>query len=370
MNQNELKMLVSKKLRSSGDIYNELTNATPALHFGEALTEWLLKITGTDAAQGDDLLRRCSEIICREFSFKQVPAQLEPSDLSLKKQSMRWLKAGSVTRETVMLLGFGLGMRLADVERFLTQTLLEQGLNPKDPFETIAWYSFKNNLGYHGFIALREQFEQSKPCACAPEDLSSTLTGGLRRTRDRIQSKDALMAYLARIAVPVKGHVQSMTARGYFMDMYREFARLVGGADAAAPESAQNTSLLEKTLYPSTPVKNKNLAPFRNTPLGDVLRYNRLTRQRTSRIVNGTSAITRDDLITLRFALDIAQGQPPLAKHFINSADAMLIDCAMSTMSARIPYDKLLTLCALTDDPLACFDEVFARCYAQETSDD
>ena len=68
---------------------------------------------------------------------------------------MNWLSAKSITRENVILLGFGLGMTLNEVERFLTEALLEHGLNPKDPFETVAWYCFKNGLDYHAFDDLR-----------------------------------------------------------------------------------------------------------------------------------------------------------------------------------------------------------------------
>ena len=369
MNQTELQLLAAGKLKTADEIYSEIINGASQLQFGAALMKWMQRITGTDITQTEPALKLCSEIICREFTYKQVPPHLEPSEVSLKKQSLRWLSASSVSRETVILLGFGLSMRLQDVEYFLTRVLLDQMLNPKDPSETIAWYSFKNNLGYHGFCAISEEFAKIDTRVCAQSELSGTLTSKLRRTREHIHSRDELMAYLTRIAVNMEGHVQSMTARRYFMSMYREFYNLAGAPGAGQGGDAHNASVFEKTLYTSTPVRNKNLLSFRDTPLGEMLRSGRLTRQRVGRIVSGASPITRDDLITLRFALDAIKEQNQIARRFVNNADAMLIDCGMSTLSPRVPYDRLLTLCALTGEPLICFDEVLAKCYTRENSD-
>ncbi len=373
MDHKELQQLATLKGKSGAEIYRQIIGETPPLRFCDVLADFIRSKSFLDAyAESRQSISKkmYSDIICQEFTSRQVPAHFEPAEGSLRKLSMNWLSAKTVSRENVILLGFGLGMSLNEVEYFLTQALFECAFNPKDPFETVAWYCFKNSLDFHRFTQLWSDFIQSERLRHPTFDLSSSMTNQLRCVRNRIDSEASLFDYLSGISVITNRHVQSLTARKYFMDRYREISGILYPTDKGKRDSMMLCpSLIEKTLYMTTPMHNKNLAPFRGTPLGSVFDCYRLTRQRIGRIVDRAAPIDRKDLITLSFLFHALSVSDRSAVDFVDHTDAMLIDCGMSTLNARFPYDKMLVLCSLTEDPVISFVEAFELCYPQENTD-
>ena len=367
VNLSEINRLLALKLQRGEDIYHAIIDDTPSFRFGDALKCFLRSRGSTkDLATSDPSdLKTYSAIICAEFSARQVPAHFDLADGSLRKLSMNWLSAKSITRENVILLGFGLGMTLNEVERFLTEALLEHGLNPKDPFETVAWYCFKNGLDYHAFDDLRVEFVVKGRSSKPDVSFVNTLTGKLRQERESIDSKASLFVYLNRISVVRNEHTQSVTGRKYFMELYRSALHTI---DPSADDDFSNASRLERTLYLTTPLsKERNLVSFKQTQLGEKLHCSRLTRQRIGQIIRGEIAVKRDYLVTLSFLCDALDLEHHSTTRFVKTTDAMLVDCGMCALNACHPYDKLLTLCACTDDPLLSFADVFELCHREET---
>ncbi len=64
-------------------------------------------------------------IICAEFKERGTPQSFEPTTATLRNMAKNWLKQATVNRSVVLLLGFGLGMSVEDVNGFLTKGIRE-----------------------------------------------------------------------------------------------------------------------------------------------------------------------------------------------------------------------------------------------------
>ncbi|MBR3020068.1 MAG: hypothetical protein IKH57_23850 [Clostridia bacterium] len=376
------KIAFRKALRSSQadedaaakEIFDTLKKDFSELRFGEYLKRYLYRKAEMTEPFDAIPAETFQKMILAEFSSRQVPAHFTPASASLRKLSGNWLAQKTVSRQVVLLLGFGLGMPLEDVELFLTKGLLETSLSPKDPFEVICWYCYRDALGYYAFSDLWQTY-LAQPYEMLRYSAAEEKTARLRKLRAQITDTDSLRSYLSHLPRNLGAKkLQSVTAREHFERLFEEACVLC--ADIFFDQDEKNRKAkvtaagVESILYASIPRdSNGNLLPAHDASLHGIFSGKRLTRQRISDILSGGVAITRYDLMTLSF-LNMAlredfPSQSERARAFHRDTDRMLEACGMRPIYPANPYESFLALCIATEDPLYTFADVFELCYAK-----
>ena len=155
------------------------------------------------------------EIICSEFRDRQTPCSFTETTVRIRNAAKNWIEQKTVNRSVVLLLGFGLGMNVEDVNTFLTKALQEPELNAKDPLEVICWYCYQYGYNYLVFEDLWKQYQENTNSTDIDLDqLDSTLV--YRQKMLAITDTNSLMKYLAELPIVKGSKRQSISAREQF----------------------------------------------------------------------------------------------------------------------------------------------------------
>lgn len=398
-------------------IYETLKNQMRLVPFGDFLKRYIYRKAELDGDYRDIALSEYQAIIRDSFADRGTPASFTPTTARLSALAKNWLTQQTVKRSVVLLLGFGLGMSLEDVnEEFLTKALREQKLNPKDPMEAICEFCFRNHCGYPVFERLWKAFH-ALPEDGAPGDLLDEGTVSARSFTSGFRTEAQLMDYLRRLRRSDGGLRQSVTARETFDLLYartRELAaRLnddanasdarvralrmqerLSGSDrlfdyeksrrmmrckaerrpAIRPEDITPGDV-ERIICSAVPLgSHGNLMPAKASELCEQFSGKRFSRQHVSEVLAGKAGIDRFDLITLKFftyAGDIEAHIHTRKRYsdFINSTNRMLERCGMGPLYIANPYECFILMCLLSEDPLGTYSDVLEVSYRSAAKD-
>ncbi|MCQ2457101.1 MAG: hypothetical protein MJ142_00025 [Clostridia bacterium] len=388
-------------------IYNLLRKEMQFVQFGDFLKRYIYEKAEMNGDYRDIPLSEYQSVICDEFADRQTPCSFTPTSVRLKNAAKNWLEQQTVSRNVVLILGFGLGMSEHDVNRFLTKALQEPGLNAKDPFEVICRYCYRNGFGFMKYEDLWQKY-----LACADHASagipSADETVGYRERLSQIADEASLMQYLAELPIVQGTKRQSVTARKRFNALYgrtRELAARIlteSGqemAQTSAGRLAESLSCndqlydyqklqkimnekgnfrvftadditpadIESIILAAVPKDNNgNLASMKSSTLNRQFAGKRLSRQHLGEVLSGKAQITRFDLITLNFFI-YSQDQELSARErysaFIESTNRILTECGMSPIYVVNPYECFLLTCMLSEDPLGTYADVWELSY-------
>ena len=392
-------------------IYEVLMSKIRVVPFGDYLKRYIY----TKAKmEGDYLavpLSDYRQIICDEFTERQTPASFEPTSSRLRNLAKNWLEQKNVSRSVVLLLGFGLGMPVQDVNEFLTKVLKEQGLNAKDPFEVICWYCYTNGYGYPKFDQLWSQYKT--------REKDSSPVGSLEHTSEfkqrllSIKNEELLWQYLDQLPIRPGTFRQSVMCREQFDQLYEKTREWVADVlnemdegdlrvDAERLQdkldhsdryndyekremitrqkkqgkrySAEEITPadVERVILASVPKdQNGNLMSMKTSTLNAVFSGTRMSRQHIGEIIAGKAPITRNDLLTLSFfsfgkTMDDYDTRLARYNAFIESTNKVLKKSDMEEVYLVNPYEIFIVMCMLSDDPVGTFSDVWERSYKDE----
>ena len=365
------------KDRDAHAIYKALRHHLKWISFGEYLCRYIYLKAGLEGAFDQIPIKEYQMIIRSSFSDNYTPASFTPTTAKLSALSKNWLTRQTVKRNVVFLLGFGLSMSVEDVNLFLTKALRESEINPKDPFEVICWYCYKNHYNFLKFNQLWEQYTQLSP-AMEPDALYSDPTVNVRRTVGKICDDASLMDFVSKLKGRGGRSVMSVTARECFDRLYEQ-ARTAAAA-IYNQEAGKNLytceniteSDLERIISAAIPKDHHgNLTPGKASRLNRQFAGKRLSRQRIHEILSGDSEVTRFELITLNFFIFSEKLEAlPSAKEryfsFLESTNEILEKCWMGQMYIQNPYECFVLMCMLSDDPLGTYGDVWEMSYDPE----
>ena len=348
------------------------------------------------------------EIICAEFTDRQTPCSFTPTSTRLRNAAKNWLEQQTTNRNVVLLLGFGLGMSVDDVNTILTKVLQEGELNAKDPFESICRYCYSHGLGYIKFTDLWEKYQRI-PVTGGNGELLLDSTARFRTELSEISDEKELLAYLSSLPVVKGARRQSVSARRHFDRLYADtqalVARILTETDMdSARMSAERTEEklsredrlydfeklqkirnekgnytvytaenitpadIENVLLSAVPKdKNGNMISMKGSALEKQFYGKRLTRQRLADILSGSIPISRYDLLTLHFFVFSQTCRERIKERytgFIRSANRMLEDCGLGKIYVANPYECFLLICLLTEDPFGTYADVWELSYS------
>ncbi|MBQ6375005.1 MAG: hypothetical protein IJJ45_11055 [Clostridia bacterium] len=390
-------------------IYDALRTGLRLVPFGDHLKRYIHEKAQLEGDYQQIPLKEYQEIILTAFSENDVPPAFYPTTARLSALAKNWLTQQTVKRSVVFLLGFGLGMSEADVDDFLTKALREPVIDPKDPFELICGYCFRNGLGYLKYRALWERFEAMPVNEDAPADaLFGEHTVLVRGSAAKIRSEAELIAWLRRMRRTDSTRRQSVAARDAFDRLYREAqARVADIFNASEGDEGRRRahredppsddgmrddrsgseirrsdrrcrpeditpSDIERVICSAVPMgTHGNLAPARDSSLSGQFAGKRFSRQHVSEVLAGRAPIDRFDLITLNFFIYsqlLEQYVNPRRRYssFIESTNRLLRGCGMGDLYVANPYECFILMCLLSDDPLGTYADVWEMSYRQD----
>jgi len=393
-------------------IFNVLKDRVKVVAFGDFLKRYIYQKAEMSGGYQEIPLSEYQDIICCQFADRQTPASFTSGTTRIRNSAKNWLEQQKVNRNAVLLLGFGLGMSVDEVNEFLEKSLREQHLNAKDPFEVVCWYCYRNGYGYPKFEQLWKAYQESGSSAVQDPGLMLDATGEVKKRMLSITDETQLMTYLRQLPIAPGTTRQSVTARKEFDRIYDEIRDWVAEmltemekSDIAVTrarisekldrddrkydfekvgilENAGNkvheyqkeeirASDVEQFLFASVPKdKNGNLLPMKASSLNSQFGGSRLSRQHLADIISGGAPITRYDLITLNF-LSFARKTDEYAfaqkrySDFVDSTNAMLEKCDMGPVYPVNPYENFLMMCILSVDPIGTFSDVWELSYSE-----
>ena len=363
--------------QESRAIYLYLRSSIEGISFSKYLKRYIYRHFKLPGAFEEITDRDYKYLITAAFMESRTPKAFHETTSTLNVLVSGWLRARSVSRETVFLLGFALGMSIDEVSEFLVKGIHEQDFRMDDPDEVIFWYCLKNRLSARKAMELKQTFRQqsAEPREAGTgeqPDVDVLYTGFSGTTQ---VSEEELLSYLlamdnARtgenaVSLPLECFRELMQqAREEIAVMYREDAVFENDSDEGP---AVRDADVEHVLYNGVPVDRKgNLFKISQSMIGVVVPY-RLTRQRISRILAGTVPVSRQDLITLEFFICTVRAidEPEkIRRRFIRRMDRILRKCRMGDLNVSNAYEAFVLLCLFTEDPFAAFSEVWEYSYS------
>jgi len=367
--------------RDSELIYDALRRRLRFVPFSDFLKRYIYRVAELPEPFDEVPQEEYLQIICDSFADNNTPPSFESRGGRLPALARGWLTRQSVRRETVFLLGFGLGMSLDDVNEFLTKALREPQIDPLDPFEAVCGYCYRRRYGYMRFVRLREACSEAARPSPREDDIGER-TMNAQLSFEKLTSDRALIDYVAELG---RGGVsrQSASARNAYETLYDQARELIAAlynqersAQRRRPCTKEDISEsdVEHILCSAVPTdRHGNLTPSRASLLNEQFAGRRFNRQHMNKVLSGGAEIDRFDLITLNFFVySLEPERYANAKQrysaFIRSMNEILDRCRMGRLYVTNPYECFVLMCILSDDPLGTYADVWELSYEKTAS--
>lgn len=360
-------------------IFAELTKRIRVISFGDYLKRYLYEKKGMDKPFHLIEDKEFQQVILDSFRETGTPQSFLPTSTKLSTLAAKWLNQMSAGRDVVFLLGFGLSMSVADVNNFLRKGIREQGINAKNPLEVVCWYCYKNGYGFQKFRELWEHYLDMDPDTIYLNSMLDDRTVNVRNNLFSIQDEPSLFAMIAGLKTKNNEMRFSVTGRANFDRLYAESRRLIANmynedvsSDRIYTPEEIGPGDIEHVIYSSVPIdQNGNLMPQKQSALSKQFQGKRLTRQKIGGILLGKNPVTRFDLITLNFFVFSQRVEEFATVHqrydeFLRSTNEILEECDLGQLYIANPYEALILMCILSEDPLVTYADVVELSYEEQ----
>lgn len=356
-------------------IYNSIKNKIRIISFGDYLKRYLYVRCEMNKPFEEVEEAEYVQIIKESFADNYTPASFEPSTARVSMLAKNWLTQKTVKRNVVFLLGFGLRMCVEDVNDFLKKALNEYEINPKDPFEVICWYCYKNGLNFLMFERLMSSYQNT--CASNvyyTNDGEETVV--LSTNMRLIHDNNSLSEYLARLKADDSSSYMMKTSRRIFDLLYEDGKKLIANIYTDSEDGRRTYEVsditpvdFEHVFCSAIPMdRHGNLTPAKKSALYSQFYGRRFSRQHIFEVLQGDAEVTRFDIITLNFfvfsqKIDEFSNVRKRYSEFLDSTNALLTQCYMGRMYVQNPYESFILMCILSDDPLGTYSDVWELSY-------
>lgn len=387
-------------------IYSSLKHRLKFVPFGDYLKRYIYLKAGLEEPFADVPLKVYQSIIKSAFLDNHTPQSFTPTTAKLSALAKNWLTQQTVKRNVVFLLGFGLNMSVEDVNMFLTKALREPEINPKNPFEVICWYCYKNKYNFLKFEKLWDLYNRTPADSVGMGLIYSEHTIGVRNSMFSVYDDATLIAHVSKLKTSDNISRISVTARKNFDTLYTEARDLIAELynRSESEERIEELHEYQDKLYRSDRLydcekierikkfreekrfftreditesdiehiicaaipkdRHGNLTPSKASKLNGQFAGKRFSRQRISEILSGKTEVTRFDLITLNFfvfsqKLNVHPNAKQRYIQFLKSTNRILENCFMGNLYIQNPYECFVLMCILSLDPLGTYADVW-----------
>ena len=343
-------------------IYDTLSRRIPGIPFREYLKRYLY--VKTEMIEPFPLVpeKTYQDIVTEAFLDTGTPPSFTPGSTRLGQAVRNWLTRDEISRDSVLLLGFGLYMTEDEVNDFLIRALHDRTLDPDDPAEAICAYCYRHGYRFAKYRRLRALYEQMDGRA-DPELIARDQPADREQSRAVIREDTALLDRLlaARGSGPTAFRQK---AADTFLELYDQAGKLLPRESAAL-----SPGTLERVISAGIPRNaQRNLMAETGLPASLAFARKRLTRQRIHRILSGGQEPNRYDILTLLFfvrsaGLENLTDRKEALRRFEGAARETLAPCGFGGLYAADPFDAFLILCILTLDPVGTYSDVMETAY-------
>ena len=371
--------------QSAEKIYEYLLLQKSHITFCDHLKRYLYENGHFDKPFGDVTLNEYAEQVIASFKANNTPLSLQPTTRKPMATVKKWLTQSSVSRSVIFQLGFGLKMKVQEVDAFLKKAISESTFNMADPEEVIYQYCFYNQLPYSKAISLLEYYHSIETPAAAGSQAKGFLIG-------KMTSDEELYNYLQFLKNQVRYESKYNKAYDYFdlllgrvRSLIASERRFTNAAHVIADisentkglmTSAISNQIVEETIYSGISYNDDmNLQSMGDSSLKDVFGRYRLSRSRMNNLQKRKIKVERYDLITLLFVIyayahdteeyeNSSETDPKdLCMRFTEEANRILTQCGMIHLYPVNPYESFILLCLLSEDPWESFCETWTQSY-------
>lgn len=371
--------------QSAEKIYEYLLLQKSHITFCDHLKRYLYENGHFDKPFGDVTLNEYAERIIASFKANNTPLSLQPTTRKPMATVKKWLTQSSVSRSVIFQLGFGLKMKVQEVDAFLKKAISESTFNMADPEEVIFQYCFYNQLSYSKAISLLEYYRSIETPAAAGSQAKGFRIG-------KMTSDEELYNYLQFLKNQVRYESKYNKAYDYFdlllgrvRSLIASERRFTNAAHVIADisentkglmTSAISNQIVEETIYSGISYNDDmNLQSMGDSSLKDVFGRYRLSRSRMNNLQKRKIKVERYDLITLLFVIyayapnteeyeNSSETDPKdLCMRFTEEANRILTQCGMIHLYPVNPYESFILLCLFSDDPWESFCETWTQSY-------
>jgi len=352
----------------SEEIFRYLSEEMTIVVFHDYLKRYLYELAEIDEPFESVREEVYVDILRSAFQENHAPFAFEETTAKPTAIMKRWLRQTATTRDTVFLLGFGLGMPDTDVDDFLRKVLLEESFDFEDPKECVFRFCFHRDLPYAKAKALLRNYEELPD----NEDLNSKLWEFMKTNPQMyMASEEQLMLYLGQLKLHLQAADTHSVVKETFMSLYQDACRIVGKLLYDEPQENISPADVEKILCSGIPTtESGNMMKMSASILSKQFAQKRMTRQRIAGILSGKTRVERFDLVTLLFLRYAEEVEPdwPAERYmsYIDEINEILGRCGMMDIYPVNPYEAFILMCLLTDYPLATYSEVWEQSYEQE----
>lgn len=371
--------------QSAEKIYEYLLLQKSHITFCDHLKRYLYENGHFDKPFGDVTLNEYAEQVIASFKANNTPLSLQPTTRKPMATVKKWLTQSSVSRSVIFQLGFGLKMKVQEVDAFLKKAISESTFNMADPEEVIFQYCFYNQLSYSKAISLLEYYRSIETPAAAGSQAKGFRIG-------KMTSDEELYNYLQFLKNQVRYESKYNKAYDYFdlllgrvRSLIASERRFTNAAHVIADisentkglmTSAISNQIVEETIYSGISYnEDMNLQSMGDSSLKDVFGRYRLSRSRMNNLQKRKIKVERYDLITLLFVIyayapnteeyeNSSETDPKdLCMRFTEEANRILTQCGMIHLYPVNPYESFILLCLLSEDPWESFCETWTQSY-------
>ena len=328
--------------------------------FGDYLRRYLYLATGMDGPFRDVPNETYRTILINAFRDSVTPGSLRGERMRLSTAAWRWLEFPTVQREGVLLLGFGLSMTVEDVNLLLTKACHGHELDPDDPLEGICRHCYARRYSFSRMQLLRSLLEED------PETWKTRLekgTPGSGFHAERMIHDD--LALLRRLAAAGQPTPMIRKTREVFTVLYDQVCAKIA-KEMNKERSAVTCSDVERHFCPITRLDaHGNMVMKLHRDLRPILEGKRMSRHRAYLLLNRQLEPARHDILNLLFFLraeEDAWAEPrQRLTQFVDRADRLLGECGFSPVYTADPYECLLMLSLLSEDPMGFYLDVLEQ---------
>lgn len=390
-------------------LYDTLSNKLNVVSFGEYLQRFLTRRAGREQEEKNLSLEECQRMIVDSFKETKTPPAFFPVSSKISALAKNWLTQQSVKREVVFLLGFGLKMTNHQVHEMLQKALQEKGVNPKNSFEIICWYCYKNGFDYSKYEELTSKNEKLRPGEYVKSYSDLSYTKSLKQRIQCIDTEEDLFDYLVDLKNLDGENKSCVTSRRLYMELYEAVRGLIAERNNRFFESEREYEVMEyrnrliregrngtevaemlqkrrngirtyevgdisavdieQILSSGIPTDHHgNLISEKKSSLYKQFMGKRFTRQHFYEITTGNREVTRFDIITLNFlkiSLETTDSQEAKERYrlYVESTNQLLGECDFSRIYTANVYECFVLMCILADDPICTYADVMEKAY-------
>lgn len=397
--------------QDSEEIFQYLSRNMPDFSFSDQLKRYIY-----NTKMKEDSKRPFEEVTDKEYvkiiidSFKDSDTDFSWQQTTAKPGATvrKWLSGRIVKRDTVLLLGFGLGMTYSTVSEFLTKYIFEEDFKLQNHFEAICFHCLWNHKNFQAAQEYLHQYDEISEEDCRKDAYSEAaaqqLISDVQDRRALLSKEPFLIEYLHALKAryfrslsadaasesqndPALKSAGQVKAQQEFRRLYQEACTSAYEELSASDEDWQRkgrtvadvtSGTLEKMLCSGIPVNSSgNLEKNSASRLGKAFNGYRMSRQRIDSLLKGKGKVERADLITLEFfifALDRTYDDPtdpnvPVKRlhDFWEEMERVLKNCEMFPFYLVNPYESFIAMCTVTGAPLDTYNSIWE--YSYDTDD-